>query len=437
MRVTLIRPDISARKKRRGFFSDNLEPLELAILAGLTPPEVDLTLFDDRLEEIDYHHQTDLVALTVLTHTARRAYEIAGKFRQRGVPVVMGGIHPTLLPDEAGGYADAVVVGEAESTWPQVVQDAAQGSLKPLYRAEEFSDLRGLRPRREIYAGRSYSPMSIVEFGRGCPHGCEFCSGATIYRRKVRHRPVREVIEEIQSLPRHQDFYFTDDNLYACKQAAQELLQALIPLRKKWAAQVHLDFTGDEHFMRLMAESGCTSVFIGLESLNAQNLNQMNKKGTLTWYRESLAKIRRFGFCIYGSFMFGYDEDREETFDETLRFALEERFFAALFTPLQPFPGTPLLARLKEAGRMLYDTWWIDPGFRYQTFAFRPEHLPPDSINHCRRVQEKFYSWPSIARRALDRRANARSLSHFLLFLAYNGISRRVLKRNPWFELHQ
>ncbi|MEW5801882.1 MAG: radical SAM protein [bacterium] len=438
MKITLIRPDMGIRKKIWGIFSDNVEPLELATLAGLTPKEDEITLFDDRIEEIDYDHPADLVGITVIAHTARRAYQIAGQFRQRGVPVVMGGAHPSLLPQEASRYADAVVIGGAEDTWPQVLKDVKAHSLKPLYRASDLSDLKGLKPRRDIYEKGRYSPVSIVEFSRGCPHTCEFCSGAAFFQGKVRHRPVQDVIEEISSLSRSQFFFFSDDNLYAHKEASIELLKALIPLKRKWMAQIHLDFCKDETFMKLLAESGCIGVFIGFESLSSKNLKQMKKGGSMIQrYREGLARIRTYGFCIYGAFLFGYDEDREETFEKTLRFAVQERLFAAVFTPLQPFPGTPLYERLKSTGRLLYDSWWNDPDFHYHGFAFRPRYLHPESFDLCRKIQCSFYSYPSILRRALDSKTNARTMSSLLFFLAYNSIYRRLLKRNPWSETWQ
>ncbi|MEW5801881.1 MAG: radical SAM protein [bacterium] len=426
MKITFIRPNIGSKDHRQYAPSDNLEPLALAILAGLTPKDDEITLFDDRIEEIDYNYPADLVAITVTTHTARRAYQIAGQFRQRGIPVVMGGVHPSLLPEEASRYADAVVVGEAENTWPLVLEDAKTHRLKPLYRAEELPRLEGLKPDRSIFAHKPYLPVSIVEFSRGCPHTCEFCSGAVLFQRKIRHRPHREVIEEIRNLP-NRYILFADDNLYACKKAAEELFLALIPLKKKWLTQIHLDFTKDENFIELMSRSGCVGVFVGFESLDSKNLGQMNKGGsTIHRYQECLATIRKYGFCIYGSFLFGYDEDREETFTETLRFAVKERLFSAAFNHLAPYPGTPLYQRMKNTDRLLYDSWWNNPGFQYHQFSFRPRHLSPEKMaDLCRKIRRQFHSCPNILLRALDMKTNARNLRNLTLFLTVNFISRR------------
>ena len=429
MQITLIKPNMGSKRKKAYSPSDNLEPLALAILASLTPPEHTIRCFDDRIEEIDYDQPTELAALTVNTHTARRAYQIARQFRQRNVPVVMGGVHPTLLPEEAGLHADAVIIGEAENIWPQVLKDAGARALKPYYRALERPNLQGLKPCRNIYIHKPYLPVSIIEFGRGCPYTCDFCSVAAIFQGKVRYRRIHDVIEEIQESP-HTYILFADDNFYAGKKAARQLLQAMIPLGKKWMAQIHLEFTRDEDFMKLMVQSGCIGVFVGLESLNPKNLQQMGKYTSMArQYKESLAKIRDHGLCLYGSFLFGYDEDTLETFQETLSFSLKERFFSAAFNHLAPYPGTPLYYRLKAEGRLLNHSWWNDPTFHYHQFSFHPRHLSPEVMAlHCREIRRKFHTFPNIFRRALDLKANSRSISNLMLYLAVNIISRQEVK---------
>ncbi|MCB0161884.1 MAG: cobalamin-dependent protein, partial [Caldilineaceae bacterium] len=237
MRIAFIRPSMTGARSR-----DAMEPLVFAILAALTPRDVETVLYDERLESIPFDAPTDLAAITVETYTARRAYQIADAYRARGVPVVMGGYHPTFLPDEALRHADAVVIGDADGIWPDVVRDAARGRLHARYQQDELPPLDRIRPDRHIFAGKRYAPAALVQYGRGCRYACEFCSIRAFYGSNLRQRPVDEVVAEIRAAGQKHVF-LVDDNIFVDVPKAKELFAALIPLGIRWSCQVSIDVT--------------------------------------------------------------------------------------------------------------------------------------------------------------------------------------------------
>lgn len=407
-----------------------MEPLVFAILAARTPPEIQLELVDERLSPVPYDAPTDLVAITVETYNARHSYQIATRFRKRGVPVVMGGYHPTFLPDEARQFADAVVAGDAEDVWPQVVDDARHGVLQPVYRGG-FPSLEGPRPDRSIFRGLRYAPVPLVQYGRGCRYACEFCSIRAFYGSNLRQRPVSEVVAEIEALARRHIF-LVDDNIFVDVPRAEELFRALIPLKIRWSCQVSIDVAADDGLLRLLQSSGCTTAVIGFESLDAANLRQMRKAWNLRDldYATAVRKFQDHGIMIYGSFVFGYDHDTVDSFDRCLEFAIRSKFYLANFNPLTPMPGAALHDRLLREGRLLHDRWWLDPDYRYGQATFRPRGMTPDELTEgCFRVRRQFNHFASIARRAWDPRANARDPYRFLLHVASNLVSRREIMR--------
>ena len=215
MKLTIIHPCIGRRRGEKGYVRTwQMEPLPAATLAGLTPREVDVKFYDDRMETIPFDEATDLVAMSVETYTAKRAYQIASEYRRRKVPVVMGGFHPSLCPEEVARYADAVVTGEAEALWPRVLDDARHGRLEKFYRSTGRTDLRGLRPDRSIFRGKRYLPIGLVEAGRGCHFKCDFCAVQTVFSQSQTRRPADEIIAEIAAIKREKKlFFFVDDNI--------------------------------------------------------------------------------------------------------------------------------------------------------------------------------------------------------------------------------
>lgn len=426
MRVLFIRPNMNDTRA-----SDAMEPLVFAILAGQTPPEVEVALFDERLEAIPWHEPADLVALTVETFTARQSYQIAARFRERGTPVVLGGYHPTLLPVEAGQYADAVVLGDAEGIWPQIIRDAQAGRLQPVYRQLTPPPLPGLKLDHTIFQGKPYAPLALVQYSRGCRFACDFCSIHAFYGPHRYHRPVREVVAEIEALERNLIF-LVDDNIFADINRAKELFQALIPLNIQWACQVSIDVTENTELLDLMARSGCFLVLIGFESLDKRNLVQMKKQWNLKHgdYATAMAKLYDRGIMIYATFVFGYDYDTVDSFDITLNFALRSKFALANFNPLMPMPGTGLYRRLLAEDRLIYDRWWLNPGFRYGQSMFHPRGMTADELaSGCFYARREFNRYSSILSRALEFRTNCRSPRRLATFLAANLISRKEIFR--------
>lgn len=424
MRIAFIRPNLRETRS-----TDAMEPLCFAILKSLTPRGVDTVLYDERLEPIPLDEPTDLAALTVETFTARRAYQIADGFRRRGVPVVMGGYQPTFLPDECLEHADAVVQGDAEGVWPQVVEDAAAGRLRRIYRQEEFPPMGGRLPDRSVFAGKRYAPLTLVQYGRGCRFNCDFCSIRAFYGSSVRQRPIEEVVAELRGQAGSHVF-FVDDNLFVDVAKATALFEALVPLRIRWSCQTSIDVARDRGLVRLMARSGCTTALVGFESLDSENLRQMRKGWNLKWapYESSIRVFQDAGVMLYGTFVFGYDRDTSESFDRAANFALRNRFFLANFNPLTPTPRAPLLDRLRREGRLLFDRWWLDPAYRYGQATFRPRGMTADELTEgCWRARQRFYSYRSIARRLVAPRTNVRSAHRAAIFLSANLISRREI----------
>ena len=426
MKITFIRPSMTGRRAH-----DAMEPLVFALLAGLTPKDVELEFFDERLEEIPEDHETDLVALTVETYTARRAYQIASSFRRRGIAVVMGGYHVSFLPDEAAQFADAVVTGDAEGLWERVVRDVEGHRLQRIYQQRQLPSLAGVKFERSIFQGKRYTPAAPVQYGRGCKYACDFCSIHAFYGSSLRQRPVAEVVAEIEALNRR-FILLVDDNLFVDPAKAEELFRALIPLKIKWGCQVSIDVAEDVRLLKLMERSGCIAALVGFESLDQINLAQMNKKWNLR-HGDYAAAIRRFqdhGIMIYGSFIFGYDHDTTEVFTRTVEFAIGAKLFLVNFSALTPTPGAQLYQRLRSEGRLIYDRWWLDPNYRYGQATYHPKLMTADELTEgCLFARRQFYSAASIIQRACDWSTNCRSLSRLSIYTLANLISKRELKQ--------
>lgn len=272
MRLTLVHPCIGRKTGQRYIRTWQMEPLPPAQIAALTPDDVEIRFYDDRMERIPFDEPTDLVAISVETYTARRAYQIATEYRKRGVPVVMGGFHATLCTDEVARYAEAVVVGEAEAVWLRVIEDFRVGRLEKTYRAVARPDLKGVRPDRAIFAGKRYLPIGLVEAGRGCHLKCEFCAIQSFFNSTQTRRPVEDIIAEIRQIKHDKKLiFFVDDNITSNLEQAKAFFRALIPERIKWVSQASINVAHDEEFLQLIKESGCQGLLIGFESLNPEN----------------------------------------------------------------------------------------------------------------------------------------------------------------------
>jgi radical SAM superfamily enzyme YgiQ (UPF0313 family) len=432
MRLTLIHPCIGRRIGEPYIKTWQMEPLPPAALAGLTPPGVEISFHDDRMEPIPYDRPTDLAAISVETYTAKRAYQIASEYRRRGVPVVMGGFHATLCPHKVAQYAESVVIGEAEGLWPRVLEDAARGTLQTYYRSPQRPSLARLRPDRSIYQGKRYLPLALIEATRGCRFACDFCAIQAFFDSTHNARPIDDVVSELQTIRRPLVF-FVDDNLTANPQYAKQLFRALIPLNLRWVGQIGIHAAHDDELLALMAESGCQGVLIGFESLNPANLTSMNKgfNAASGGFEEALANLRRFKIKLYITFVFGYDGDTEASFDQTVQFALDQRFYLAAFNHLTPFPGTPLYKRLEAEGRLRYEEWWLNDDYGYNVVPFYPAQMSPERVQQgCVRARARFFGWRNIWRRGL----NPVNRAHPLMWLSYFWINylfhREVAQRD-------
>lgn len=428
-RILLIRPNMGDFRSR-----DAMEPLAVGLLKALTPPQVVFEFVDERLESVDLEAQADLIAFTVETFTARRAYELADGFRRRGIPVVMGGYHPSFCPDEALEYADAVVVGDAETTWPGLLDDFAAGRLRRYYRDPGTGPVLDILPDRSAYAGKRYAPISLIQQGRGCRFTCEFCSIRAFYGERQAAYPVERTLSEFVAA-RHRRIFFVDDNLFNSRRQFVSLLEALIQLnkslpllqRKQWCCQISLDLCRDEGLLDLLAESGCFMVLIGFESLRRGNLQEMGKgwnRGPQV-YEQAIARLHERSILVYGTFVFGYAEDSYAGFAETLDFARSQRLCIANFNPLTPTPGSPLYTRLRQQGRLLHERWWLDAGYRYGQATFRPQGMTPEELEQgCFEARLGFYSLVSMAERLRPWPFGAVSWRYLDIALLANWISR-------------
>jgi radical SAM superfamily enzyme YgiQ (UPF0313 family) len=415
-----------------------MQPLPIAVLAALTPQDVEISFHDDRMESIPFDKPADLVAIPIETYTAKRAYQIASEYRSRGVPVVMGGFHATLAPDEVSKYAESIVLGEAESVWAQVIDDARHNRLQRVYRAVERPSLAAVRYNRSIFRGRRYLPIGLIETGRGCRFPCDFCAVQTFFERTARHRPIDSIIAELQELRhRHKFFFFVDDNFAASLKYAKELAEALATVNVRWVTQMSINAAHDEDFLAKLARSGCSGVLIGFESLDDAVLRSMRKNfNTMKGgFNVALANLRRHNIRVYGTFVFGYDGDKTGASAEAAEFAIDHRFYLAAFNHLTPFPGTPLYTRLKQEGRLLYENWWLDERYHYNDLPFQPQGMSPGDVRQgCIAARRQFYTWRSMLQRAFDpvNRSDFFMLRNFFLI---NGMHRVEVATRDRFPL--
>ncbi|MCX5861869.1 MAG: radical SAM protein [Deltaproteobacteria bacterium] len=379
--------------------------LAIPTLTSLTPPEHEIRVFDENIEDIDYTWKADLAGITVRTMFAQRAYAISETYRTRGAKTVLGGIHPSMCPEDALPHCDSVVIGEAEETWHTVLQDAENGHLKRLYKAHRFADL-GAAPitDRSSLSKKRYL-LDIVQTTKGCPFHCEFCSVHAFDGQRIRSKTIEQVIREIQGInsshatyKKKNAIFFADDNIIADKAFAKQLFLALQPYKINWMCQASINISQEAELLELMRDSGCGAVFIGFESICDENLAMMHKGINQRYkYIEAIRKIQSYGLLVHSSFILGYDFDSQATFDELINFIRESNLLMPLINILTPFPGTKLFKRLEEEGRILHKDW---SKYDTQHVVFLPARMSPeDLLQGYRKVVRSVYSFDSILRK--------------------------------------
>ena len=401
-RVALVSPKGPLYRHRGGIWKKSLryQPLTLTTLAALIPtdfPHV-LELIDEGIADVPRDLDVDLIGITVITGTAKRAYELADHYRARGVAVVLGGPHITLIPDDAQPHADAIVVGYAEDTWPQLLRDFAAGALKARYAQAPGLSLAG-RPfaRRDLLPSRHFLTNNVFEATRGCVHACEFCVVPTAWGRRPFQKPVHEVVAEIREHGARK-LIFVDLNLIADRAYAVELFKALMPLKLQWYGLSTVLLADDEELLDLAQQSGCNGLLMGLESLSTVNLKG-NRKGfnSPDRYAQVVDRLHAHGIALQGCFVFGLDDDRPDVFLKTAEFAVQAKIDLPRFAVVTPFPNTPLYKRLDAERRILTKNWEL---YDAQHVVFQPRHMSVQELqNGIESAWKHAYSYQSIWRR--------------------------------------
>ncbi len=429
MHICFIKPGISSEKS-----SAVMEPLEFAILNAYTPVHHTREFYDERIEDIPMEINPDLVAINVETFSAARAYHWAKHFGARGCTVVFGGFHATALPDEVLEYGHSVVIGNAETQWPVLLADLENNALKPKYIKTPQGGELHTRFDRSIFKGKKYNYVIPVQWGRGCKHNCGFCSIQSFFQGTLAMRPLSDVIQEIRMLPT-KTLFMVDDNLFYSPQKLKDFCTAIKPMKRKWGCQISADVARHPELVTIMAQSGCILAFIGIESLDSDTLKSANKSWNMHNNNvvNAIKLFKRNGIMLYGSFIFGFEKDTIELFDQTVDFAIRHKFFIANFNLLYPMPGTQLYFQLRDANQLTDNFWWKAPGFQYGYPMVRPSHMTTEEFGDgVFNAKKKFISWRSILYRLTDRRTHLSSLLNFFLYLTGNIINRREIYKKQF-----
>jgi radical SAM superfamily enzyme YgiQ (UPF0313 family) len=402
MKIQLLSPAGEIHRNKSGIFKTSLRyaPLTLTTLAALVPAELDaeVSIQDEGVQPLDLDFDADLVGITAITGTSLRAYRIADELRAKGHTVVLGGVHPTLLPDEAAPHADALVLGYAEKSWPQLLRDFAGGELKPRYCHPTGRSLAGVPiARRDLLKKERYSTINSIEATRGCPHKCDFCVVPTAWSNIYAHRPVEEVVAELQTFEGRVAL-FIDLSPVEDIHYAKALYTAMIPLRLRWVGLATTRIAEDAELLRLAAESGCKGLLIGFESISQDTLNQTHKHfHAAKEYGEVVKKLHDHGIGIQGCFVFGFDNDDESVFERTVEFVDRTRIDLPRYAVATPFPNTGLYRRLDAEGRLLHKNWAL---YDVEHVVFEPRQMSPERLQEGLEWSwRQSYSWRSLFNR--------------------------------------
>ena len=435
--ISLVKGFIRAEKpgKPKGTVFFRFPSLALANLAALTPEDDEIIVADEQISPVNYDINADLVAITVNTSVANRAYEIARQFRKRGKKVVLGGLHPSLMPDEALKFADAIIIGDAEGQWQQLLKDFKNKKLKRKYVNKQTATLKLPTPEWEIFKNMGYINYNFVEATRGCIHRCSFCSTSPFYYFRHRTRPIEDVIRDVkkvQTFPK-KFIFFVDDNIIGNKEYAKKLFRALIPFHICWVGQATVDIGEDPELVELAAKSGCIAIFLGFESLSEKNLNAVGKKHNhMDSYKRTVKLLHKNGIGIEAGFVFGLDYDDKGIFKKTLDFLLETDMDAFISLYLTPIPGTKLYDDFKKQNRLLTKD--------YSKYDFRHAVVKPKGMttkelyDGISWLTKEFYTRRRVFRRVRYKTADFLTHPHLRILIgviaqvAFSLASRKRLK---------
>jgi radical SAM superfamily enzyme YgiQ (UPF0313 family) len=410
MRLLLIQPSMYYRVGELLKFKKAYIPsIIMATIAALTSSDIEVKFIDEHVDEVDFDDKADLVCITSHTFAASRAYEIADEFRKRGTKVILGGIHPTVLPEEAKEHADSVVVGEAEDVWATVISDFRSDKLEPFYRSGLPKMDKLVIPRLEIinldkYAKMPFSKLPTIplETSRGCPYSCDFCLVTQHYGCSHRSKPVANVIKEIEAAAAKY-FFFCDVNIGAHPKRAIELFKAIAPLNIRWAGQFNIHAANNPEMLKMARKSGCYAAYIGIESVSAASLKSVGKSANrVEDYERQLKTFHDCGIPIHGSFVFGLDEDDESVIDQTVEFVDKNHIDKVTYYFLFPIPGTKQYERIKSEGRLIHDKYWLDKEKPLLDVHYQPKKISRERLlEKFWEANDKTFSLGSIAKRLL------------------------------------
>jgi radical SAM superfamily enzyme YgiQ (UPF0313 family) len=409
-------------------------PSGLQLLAAITPPEHEVQIIDEHInQKVDFDGDYDLVGLTLMTPTATRAYKIAARFRERGIKVIFGGYHASLLFEEAKDYCDSVCIGEAENVWHQILKDVEAGTLKQSYKSEELADLSKLPwLRRDLSPRKKYRASNLFLATRGCPYRCNFCAAVKLFGNKYRHRPIEDIVQEIKELKANRALegnmvYFADDNIIANPKWAKMLFEALIPLKIKWISACSLDITYNDELLNLAKQSGCADLAIGFESVSDASLKEMKKTiGNVEKYKIAIEKLHKHKIIVHGLFIFGFDTDGKDIFDKTIQFIDDNNIEYATFSILTPFPGTEIFDKYLAENRLLHKKWNM---YDFAHTVYQPKQMTPQELQDgLIYTTRNVYKLSSIVKRLL--RAKTKFFFPLLISLGlktlYNFLPKKV-----------
>jgi len=404
-----------------------LKPLAFAILHSLTPNDVTTVFYDECVERLPHSIDGDAVVFSVETLAVKRTYTLVKQYKQKNpnLKVIMGGFHPTAVPDEVLLYADSVVVGDAESVWGNLIADLESNSLKPLYKSTNDIMLPFNKTDHSIFADKKYAKIGVVQWKRGCLFNCDFCSIRAFYKFCIVEREINDVIHEITEM-KEKIFFIADDNLLHDRNKLKIFLTKLSPLKKKWGCQISINVAKDLEILELMKKSGCIIAVVGFESLNDSTLTKIGKQQRVSEYDNAVRVIHSYGIMLYATFIFGHSNDTHDSFSHVYDFVMKHKLAIVNFNPLMVMPGTSLYDEFNKQSKLIDPKWWLSDKYKYGDATHYPDNMTPQQLAEgCKKLRHKFYSLRSILWRMLK----PVNIKNLLVFTLINTVSYIEIRR--------